>query len=123
MPEIVRGLPWHLTDRDAAGDSLSHVARAAHAFDAAHNPMRELENRCEVATDLSAWWEHLPTPRIPPDHIIAGGHVTSGRLARVSFWFRGARGGESQVAEFQAQGLPGDSQDQGGLMLTSLSVL
>ena len=39
------------------------------------------------------------------------------------FGFGGARGGEPQVAEFQTQRLPGDSQEQGGLMLTSPSVL
>ena len=62
-------------------------------------------------------------PRILPDSVVAAGHVSREILAGVSFRFARARGGEPQVAEFQAQGLPGDPQEQGGLVLTPTGVL
>jgi hypothetical protein len=40
VPAMGRGLPWHVTDCDAAGDILSHFMRAAQALDAVHNEMR-----------------------------------------------------------------------------------
>src|SRR5437762_13879825 len=62
-------------------------------------------------------------PRIPPESAVAARYVSREILARVSFGFGGARGGGPQVAEFQAQGLPGDPQEQGGLVLTPPGVL
>ena len=44
-------------------------------------------------------------------------------LGRVFFCLDGARDGQPQVAEFQAQGLPGDPQQQRGLVLTPAGVL
>jgi hypothetical protein len=35
-----RGLPWHFTDHNAAGDILSRFAKAAQALDAVHNETR-----------------------------------------------------------------------------------
>ena len=46
-----------------------------------------------------------------PAGIVVAADTASGEiLAGVSFGFGGARGGRPQVAEFQAQGLPGDPQ-------------
>ena len=62
-------------------------------------------------------------PRILSERVVAAGHASGEILAGLSFCFRGARGGQPQVAEFQAQGLPGDPQQQGGLVLTPAGVL
>jgi hypothetical protein len=35
-----RGLPWHLTDHNAAGDILSHVMKVGQALDVIHKEMR-----------------------------------------------------------------------------------
>ena len=44
------------------------------------------------------------------------------RILWVPFYFSGWRAG-SQFAEFQAQGLPGDPQQEGGPVLAPLGVL
>ena len=49
-------------------------------------------------------------PRSLPERVVAAGHAWEEILAGVFFCFGGARGGWPQVAEFQAQGLPGDPQ-------------
>ncbi len=55
--------------------------------------------------------------------MVQAGHLSSVLSARFTFGFGGARGGQSQVAEFQTQGLPGYPQYQGGLVLTPPGVL
>jgi hypothetical protein len=35
-----RGLPWNVTDCDAAGDILSHVMKVGQALDVVHKEMR-----------------------------------------------------------------------------------
>ncbi len=40
VPATGRGLPWHSTDRNPAGDILSYFMRAAQALDAVHNKTR-----------------------------------------------------------------------------------
>jgi hypothetical protein len=62
------------------------------------------------ATYLPGRWEDLPVPRITPESVAAAQYLSREILARVSFRFGGARGGQPQVAESQAQGLPRDAQ-------------
>ena len=48
--------------------------------------------------------------RLLPERVVAAGHTWGEILAGPFFCFRGPRRGWPQIAEFQAQGLPGDSQ-------------
>ncbi len=69
-----------------------------------------LDSQCEVPTFLPGRWEHLPRPQIRSKRVVAAKRASSEILARVCLRFGGARGGGPQIAEFQAQGLPGDPQ-------------
>jgi hypothetical protein len=40
VPAMERGLPWHFTDHNAAGDILSRFMKAAQALDVVHNETR-----------------------------------------------------------------------------------
>jgi hypothetical protein len=62
-------------------------------------------------------------PRFSRGSVLAGDHVSREILAAFSFRFAGARCGRPQVAEFEAQGLAGDPQEQGGLVLTPAGVV
>jgi len=110
VPELGYGLPRRLTDRKTAGQiPAASIMRGRHSK--RFNASEESPDRGgEAATYLPGRWEHLPRPRIRSKGVVAAKRASTHILARVSFGFGGARGGQPQVAEFQAQGLPRDAQ-------------
>jgi hypothetical protein len=73
----------------------------------------------DVAGNVPVWLANLPQTRHDePEGGFADPQASRAVLSRIVFLrFAGVRDRQPQVAEFQAQGLPGDPQYEGRLLL------